>query len=370
VELFQPSALRRLVLGPRQGVGGANDRDQSLDKTTDGRLVLHLASQRDDLNGLCRRYRREEQAHGRDGDSYDLHARTVVAASDGTRPTIQGAYRQASGRSATRAHGSAAVARPIRGKSPTCNVAAMSDSPRTVAWAMLLTWVTLALVVATVALVIVTRQGSAQARAAARDELDLLQRQFGAGHRPLLVDVLTTAQIPSDMGATRHHAPALPPTIETSFPGFEPERFDPRAVFVKFQGGMIYISAPLRNVGRGLAVIDGSGVGIVGDGSAHAERQTIQGYHVPVGETTRIDLIMRYVRDDTIGRGTQWVLTVPYVDFAGQQRTVAKIEIVNGGRDVHGPWRIERVDQESVEPPTATAMEPSGWSVRVRRFLS
>lgn len=36
---------------------------------------------------------------------------------------------------------------------------------------------------------------------------------------------------------------------------------------------------------------------------------------------------------------------MPYVDFAGQQRTVAKIQIVCRGDDVHGPWRVERVEQ-------------------------
>jgi hypothetical protein len=78
---------------------------------------------------------------------------------------------------------------------------------------------------------------------------------------------------------------------------------------------------------------------------------------------------MRYVRDDTIGRGTRWLLIVPYVDFAGQQRTVAKIQIVCRGDDVQGPWRVERVDQKSIDPHPSTAVAPSGWSARVRRFL-
>jgi hypothetical protein len=125
---------------------------------------------------------------------------------------------------------------------------------------MLLTWVTLGLVVATVALVIVTRQGTEQARAAARDELNLLRQQFGAEHRPLLVDVLTTADVPPDVGASEDvHRMVGPnetvvysePTIETMFDGLPVESFDPRTVFVRLSGDMIYISAPLRNVGRG-----------------------------------------------------------------------------------------------------------------------
>ena len=214
---------------------------------------------------------------------------------------------------------------------------------------LILAGITLALVVATIALVVVSRRGLDQERDHARAELDALRRQFGAEHRPLLVDVLTSAPVPVDMGAQVDAPPeyvaASSPWIETRFPGFEPEHFDPRTVFVKFTGGMIYISVPLRNVGRGLAVIDCGGVEIEGAGIARAEYMTIQRYHVPVDETTRIDLIMRYVRDDTIGRGTQWLLNVPYVDFAGQQRTVAKIQIVNRSDDVHGPWAVERVDQ-------------------------
>jgi hypothetical protein len=123
---------------------------------------------------------------------------------------------------------------------------------------------------------------------------------------------------------------------------------------------MIYVSVPLRNVGRGLAVIDGSEVEIKGAGIAHPEYRTIQRYHVPVGETTRTDLILRYERDDTIGRGTAWQLSVPYVDFAGQQRTVAQIQIVDRGDDVKGPWLVERVDQEPVEPSGAASTGAGG----------
>lgn len=231
---------------------------------------------------------------------------------------------------------------------------------------LILAGITLALAAATVALVLVTRHGTEQARLDARAELDLLQQQFGAGHRPLLVDVLTTSQVPTDVGAKEGvQTTAGPnvtvdhpgPTIATSFPGFQPERFDPRTVFVKFQAAMIYISVPLRNVGRGLAVIDGGGVEIEGPGIAHAEYRTIQREHVPVGETTRIDLIMRYVRDDTIGRGTEWLLSIPYTDFAGQQRTVVAMQIVCRGDDVQGPWVVHRVHQEPIESFLTTKSE-------------
>jgi hypothetical protein len=261
------------------------------------------------------------------------------------------------------------------GSASLCDPDAASSAPvRSLAR---MTWVTLALVIATVALVIVTRQGTERAWADARAEVDLLQRQFGAGHRPLLVDVLTTASPPDDMGALygittqptpNNYVDHPGPVIETEFPGHEPTFFDPRIIFVQFQSALIYISVPLRNVGRGLAVIDGDGVEIEGPGIAHREDLAIQREHVPVGETTRVNLILRYVRDDTIGRDTRWLLSVPCVDFGGQQQSVMKMEIANRGDDVQGPWVARRVRQESVETPS-TAIEPSGWTDRVRRLL-
>jgi hypothetical protein len=45
--------------------------------------------------------------------------------------------------------------------------------------------------------------------------------------------------------------------------------------------------------------------------------------------------------------GIAWQLAVPYLDFAGGQRTTATVEIVCRGEQVEGPWLLERVDQES-----------------------
>jgi hypothetical protein len=66
---------------------------------------------------------------------------------------------------------------------------------------LVLAGITVMLAAATVALVLVTRAGTAQARADARAEMGLLERQVGATYRPLLVDVITTASVPDDMGA-------------------------------------------------------------------------------------------------------------------------------------------------------------------------
>lgn len=128
----------------------------------------------------------------------------------------------------------------------------------------------------------------------------------------------------------------------------------PSAVFVRFESGMIYISAPLRNVGQGLAVIDDGGVEVAGVGIGPLEHRTVQRYHVPVGETTRSDLIRRHVATTQFdaahsgfSRSPTWI--------AGQQRSVATIQIVCLGDDVHGPWVIERVEQAGSTDQAAEA---------------
>jgi hypothetical protein len=234
---------------------------------------------------------------------------------------------------------------------------------------LILAGITLALAIGTVALVVVTRQGTTQAREDAKAELEVLERQVGAGYRPLLVDVLTAAPPPPDMGAeTNVQARSREqdvvysgPTVETKIPGIEPARFDPRTAFVLFQAGKIYLSVPLRNVGRGLAAIDGGGVELAGAMVGQLEYRTIEREHVPVGETTRIDLISTYLRQQASDlaeqghtmRGISWRLTVPYCDFAGEQRTVVRLQIVCRGDDVNGPWVVERADQESTRDEEA-----------------
>lgn len=260
---------------------------------------------------------------------------------------------------------------------------------------LVLAGITLALAVAIVALVVVTRRGTAQARADAKAQLGLLERQALSGYRPLLVDVIRTAPAPPDMGALydvpRSHGPTNPthleqgPLIETRFPGHQPVLFDPRTAFVSLEAGKIYLSVPLRNVGHGLAVIDGGGVELTGVLVGAPEYREIRRYHVPVGETTRVDLITGYLRhqavelaeQEHVTRGTAWALTVPYCDFGGGQRTVARLQIVCRGDDVAGPWLVERVEQESprdqepheselpvADPPARTDATPGPVGVR------
>ena len=225
---------------------------------------------------------------------------------------------------------------------------------------LILAGIALALAIATVALVVVTRQGTARAQA----ELRLLERQVASGYRPLLVDVISTAPPPPDMGAlyniSRSEGPnrvtEYPgPVIETRFPGHEPALFDPRTAFVSLEADKIHLSVPLRNVGRGLAVIDGDGVEVTGPLVGALEYRAIQRPHVPVGETTRVDMITGYLREQGGDLGEQghtfvgiaWELSVPYHDFAGEQRTVARLRLICRGDDGAGPWRVERVEQES-----------------------
>ena len=201
---------------------------------------------------------------------------------------------------------------------------------------LILAGITLGLALAIVALVNAIRRGTAQARADAAAQLQVLQRQLHAGHRPLLVDVLRTAPVPDDTEAAH-----------TTLPGIEPEHFDPRTVHVKLAASQVSISVPLRNVGRGLAVIDGLGVEITGPGLGEPEYRAVQRRHVPVDETTRIELVASHATDEPVTSGAVWTVRVPYTDFAGEQRSNARLEIVCRGEDAEGPWYVERVDQEA-----------------------
>jgi hypothetical protein len=213
--------------------------------------------------------------------------------------------------------------------------------------ALVIAAITLALVIVALRLVVATRA-----------ELELVKRRLGAGHRPVLVDVPLTAAVPADMGAT--DGPAGP-TIETSLPGIRAHRIDPRRPFVAFEGQKIYLSVPLRNVGEGLAVLDGRHVALAGPLVGELEYRALHREHVPVGETTRIDLIAAQAPDPAEERDITWELTILYSDPAGRWRTVAHVQIVSRDED----WLIERVEHESdhephrVERPTPAPAEPA-----------
>jgi hypothetical protein len=109
-------------------------------------------------------------------------------------------------------------------------------------------------------------------------------------------------------------------------------------VYVGYPAGRICVAVPLRNVGNGLAVIDSTGIRVIGDGldrevlgrEVHRER-------VPPGETTRI-LCTHGVMPSAERQDLQ--LLVPYRDFADEQPTVADVRLERVQED---QWRVRSV---------------------------
>jgi hypothetical protein len=191
--------------------------------------------------------------------------------------------------------------------------------------------ITLTLVVAMFALVLATRAGTEQTRDDLMEQLELLRRQFQAAYQPLLVDVPASS------------------------------------VDVAIEAGKVRLGVSLRNVGGGLAVVDGDGVTLEGSGIGRLESGALQRVQVPVNETTRIDLSADY-RMHELGQPQHaaWQLTVPYADLAGGQRTVSRVLIVCRGEDVRGPWEVERVEHESLvqHQPSERAVSGADGGVR------
>ena len=197
---------------------------------------------------------------------------------------------------------------------------------------LIVTGITLAIVLATLLLVLGTRASTDQARDDLTAQLELLRRQLQAAHRPLLVEALAS-------------------TID-----------------VAIEAGKIRLGVPLRNAGNGVAVIDGGGLEIEGAGIGPLESRAVQRSHVPVNETTRIDLVTAHrMHELDQPQRASWQLSVPYADLGGAQQIVARVLIVCRGDDVHGPWHVERVDQQSSAEPAsdehvAVKPEPAGDS--------
>lgn len=133
--------------------------------------------------------------------------------------------------------------------------------------------------------------------------------------------------------------------------------FDPRLVYVRLEGGSAYVSVPLRSVGRGLAVIDTSSIDLRGVALGSVSWRTARRQRVPVGETTRIEVIACYQVGVPIDQAEDWCLHLRYTDFAGEQPAHAAIRL--GCPDgPQGPWYIVDVDhelrsgQEEHQPPS------------------
>lgn len=214
-----------------------------------------------------------------------------------------------------------------------------------------------AMQVATANEIAATREAAEQQVAAARQQLD-------AEHLPFLIEVLPTGPVFPDMGARDNPVIApgssrrdIPQTIPLAFDhAREVEEVDPRHVVVRIDGGMVFVSLPLRNVGRGLAIIDTANITLsgspwIGGLKTHPRAQPER---VPVGETTRIYVISEYVTASSPQGPTRmtpddrWSLRVPYRDFAWRQPSVA--EIVLGyrgdGPASHSEWFVSTLRTE------------------------
>jgi hypothetical protein len=199
----------------------------------------------------------------------------------------------------------------------------------------------------------VTRDAADAAKRDADREIRLLQQQLEAEHRPLLIEVVPSGPIFADMGARAnpnivpHHQGTLPLTIEVKFGQREGHEIDPRSVYVGIEGGTAYVSVPLRNVGRGLAVIDRNSIDIHGVALGSVSHKVAQRERVPVGETTRIEVAAHCQVGVPINQAEDWCIDVRYGDFARQQFTQAKIRL-NCPDGPQGPWHVVDVDQEKV----------------------
>jgi hypothetical protein len=234
---------------------------------------------------------------------------------------------------------------------------------------LILALITLILAAATVALVSVTCAGTRQARSDAKEdralmqqqvtqtrddaqrEVDLMQRQLDAEHQPLLIEVLPSGPTMPDMGArpnpniARQRQHEVLPSIEIKFGQREGVEIDPRTVSVRVEGGTAYVSVPLRNVGRGLAIIDPASILIIGVALGPLTYAVARRERVPAGETTRIDVAARYQVGTPIEATDRWHLELRYSDFARRQLTQATV-LLGCPDGPQEPWLVVYVDQE------------------------
>lgn len=204
---------------------------------------------------------------------------------------------------------------------------------------------------ATVALAVITHRGIASERADAKRQIEVARDELDAAHRPLLIEVSPTGAIHPDMGARNSPGEGsgdpsfvLPQKIELKLDGRESEEVDPRQVIVRIERGIVFVSVPLRNVGRGLAVI-GDGISITGPAFGNLRTSTVERPRVPVGESSRVNVTAQYVKTETpITSADRWVLEIPYTDFAGRQEALARVEIGFRGIDLtDAVWAVTAV---------------------------
>jgi hypothetical protein len=195
-----------------------------------------------------------------------------------------------------------------------------------------------------------TRQATEQAKQAAREAREDARRQLEASYRPLLIEVLRNGPVTPDMEARteqRLHAMTLPPTLEIEIGDAVWEPIDPRAVFVKVLHTEAIVSVPLRNIGRGLAVIKEGAVSLNGPVRS-IDRVRVERPRVPPGETARITV--SFTPSAHAEEATGFAVHVPYSDFAEGQATQAMIALSESS---DGDWRVDHVEQLASTPRTA-----------------
>ena len=197
----------------------------------------------------------------------------------------------------------------------------------------------------------------AAAKDAADRQVTEMRSQLDAANRPLLIEVDENGPIYPDMGARPNpnlrprSTGTIPDTITVRF-GVADAEIDPRETYVKFTGGLAHVSVPLRNVGRGLACVHSPGVRFDAENIPGTEWLHVRRERVPVGESTRISLIVRYPTGidipslDGRSEARPWVVHVPYTDFAGQQPAYASIYLTRATNDsADYGWLVVNVEQ-------------------------
>ncbi|HYB28635.1 MAG TPA: hypothetical protein VEF89_18620 [Solirubrobacteraceae bacterium] len=113
---------------------------------------------------------------------------------------------------------------------------------------------------------------------------------------------------------------------------------------------MAFISVPLRNVGRSMAIVDEDAITITGTMLGEPKGQPfVRRVRVPTAETTRVNLIVQATRD-VMEPSERWLLKVPYTDFARRQGTVAVISLgYRGDSPADGEWLVMGVDHRESE---------------------
>lgn len=124
-----------------------------------------------------------------------------------------------------------------------------------------------------------------------------------------------------------------------------------RRIYVAFEGGRAFFAVPLRNVGRGLAVIDPADISVGGEGLAKQPLGCeVQRERVPSGEMTRVLCTYEQASQGEEPKRSTFEMTVPYRDLDESQAfaAVVRVELVTDDQ-----WRVCAVRQTAVGGDTS-----------------